>query len=654
MSTTPRSSISNTSSVNNEGKTPLLASTLTAAVPLKTSLSSSFGPTAATATTEETKEHSYYPKPRAKKFIYELLSIQDKDDHERSRDLIGEIERMLEFKNCLPGIGLGRVKNCKTKGCTIKNPCPSLDRNTIHSLLDDKDCNGICKNCGLYLSLWDEENFNSKKSLLSPNSSANNKINCFQIFKFDSTTCITKEDIKNKQVHILCNGCKNFAQIFYSDPQLFSLFSSIVFKRYPVPSTGVDSLYFPRLESINEDNQFISVTIGTKIGAKSSFTRKWLQQEGFVTYALPPNVEIDMKRYESNYQERYKRLNDKNEHVSKTSYFDQEDINIKSKKKPKKPSSATTTTVSKIVKEEDLYRNRWGFLVFGGIPIDPRRSVQKTKLDSLAYVPISPLNELSDSNYLMTTKYLATLQKRFDYEDFIRWGLDTFRRATPRFKKGGKWCSKSSLLEQDFKKLEEYKNLCLRILTLSDEKEEVQKAVQDLNEQKRTIFNQIRSRCLSTLESNDEAGKKLLAKYNLEAKIDGKRQERKTITKEYLAKILPDLLREYKILSKQEASTEELKNKCALMITQLYKETDKKSDSKLDKAYAQKTFSLVYRDPERSKDTNEKRTNSNSQYHEKKRKIKELKEEEERKERKTAENELLSKRSKLNMDADID
>lgn len=657
----------------------------------------------------------YYPKPDENKSITHLIDLHKKGGENRAK-LIVELKKLCKNEKFMSNIGLARNKICKN--CKPKEPCDTLKTDDLFHLLYES--NGICRSCNISLSLYEENDAAERP-----------KINGFQIFKYANKNCITKNDMKpaddgRMKINVMCKGCTSLAEICYNENVILNYYRKIIFHKSSYKTNGVDSVYFPRLDYVDEKYRNLDIISSKKMGGKLTILKNWLKQEGFVTYLLPKQVEIEMLKNED-HQWKYgqdgknklasdgkeiiedmdddddrdqdqdlnknksenddsdsdseklsvrkdnksgniihdddrdhdhnpeaicdKNGNYHNRHINQSSYFGFKDC-VKDRELSKDSSKRKKPVIVRTVEENEMYKNRKGYVIFK-IPIDPRKSVQKNGLASIELTRKNrniPFPKKGDEvtaatvdNYLFTTYYLSALEKRFEYEDFIRWGLDVFRRITPPFKEvehdADANSDSTSMVEKrelENKELEKLVHLSIKESEVKDKIKELKKEGSKYTAEKKEIESALKSKCIGMIEANDSETNQILQQHNIQATIRELKIPIKPPTKEYLTSNLFNYFKQYKL--NRIKDDEILKVRLAQIVADIY--------SPFERNLKEAKFELKYVDPVKAaeKETKRQITRDNS----KKRKI------EEEKKKKNIKSKVENKSKKLKENSSVE
>jgi hypothetical protein len=547
----------------------------------------------------------YYPKATPENQLSRYFDLLESKDEHVSRSLLIKLAnqyRAEQFK-----IDMGLKRNVKCQNCTSKDPCDILSYDDIHSLLISS-CNvksncGMCKSCGIELTMWDESR---DKQLISS----------WNICTFDINSCKTKEGLG--QLRIFCRGCCAFAELCYYDFSIMNYYRRIVFHMTGNESPGY---YFPKVESIDEKDRSVVMAPNKKcFGTKVQIMKHWPRQEGFVVYELPQDLEAQILK-DTERKDLINSLDFANDETNFSKYYGDGDLDIKLPTKvvrinPNAPVAAKKRKLpdekkkkSKVTDAAELFRNQSKYVVFK-IPIDPRKSMKKKSLSALAVTPMDRKDEMKPGNSLFTTRLLAALEERFDYEEFIRWGLDYFRVVTPHFipKKVSEQDDMhvKKFNESDQKALQEIKGISIRSKARDKQVKALKSEIKQYDVQKNNLVSTMRSKIISLIESNDSM--EVLTNQNLVATMAERKADRVNLKKEYVASRLPFLLMKYGLVSEDEKK--EADDKCAQIAEDLFdsaKITSKKT-----------TFSLKYVDPEEEQKKKDNLAQSKKNYTERK------------------------------------
>ena len=553
----------------------------------------------------------FYPPPEDENSIRHLLALREnptstniEEAKQQSRTLFMKIATLWgkeEFKN-----SLGIDRHTKCTNCTIKDPCKALEANDIHTLLCEQnpELPGACESCGLLLSMYDPELGDKQK------------ISCFAFTVADSSICKTKSNIK----WLTCQMCYMMHQKCYLETEIFNHIRKVYFKQY----LKIDSptYYFPKLDNINERSQSVVMAANKKAGPRGTILRQWAKQEGFVVYELPSDLEVYFikerekdKRTVEEKEKELKHIAELNSHVAVSNYFSENDEDIRVKGEIIKRK---TTAKKATINEDELYRNNSKYVVFK-IPIDPRKSIQKKSLSALALRRMNTTDtskkaqEITSDNCIYTTKLLSSLEKRFEYDEFIRWALDTLRISTPKFvpKHFDEKTNNNLSSQEDQATLNIIKKMSMDMKTIETEVKKMKTEQKKITSAKAELVSTLRPKILNLLEMNGSLLS--VTNHSLVPTISerGATSTKRTIKKEHLAKDLPDCLEKYGF-KYSSTDKKEIREQCVQMAEDLFAAVgvQKKETS----------FTLKYVDPEIDKVRKEKIAASKKKYVNKKKK----------------------------------
>lgn len=503
------------------------------------------------------------------------------------------------FKNEVFKEEMGLNRNLKCECKVTKQHCKLLSHDDIHSLFMDTfpDGDAKCPSCGIELTMWDDKR---EKQLISS----------FKICTFEINKCKTVSSIFSnpKKTRIFCNGCFAFAEACYFDQAIMNYYRKIVFRE-----TGEFSIspgyYFPRIESIDEENRTIVISPDKRFGTKAELTKHYPKQEGFVTYSLPIDIEKELIK-DSARKEYIEKYSNPNEDTYFSKYYGapgtDDDIklptrvvrinpNLKddepapSKKRKLTESKKSKVAANNTLSESDYFKNQSKYVVFK-IPIDPRKTMKKKSLSGLTLTTVDKTDNLEPGNCLLTTRLLAALENRFDYNEFIRWGLDHFHIVNPLFlprkASSDDPSNLKKLNEAELKVLSEIKKASILSNKIASEISERKKEVKKFEVFKNAHVLNMRSKLISILESNDSVD--ALTNQDLVATMSERKVDRVNIKKEYMISKLPRLVAKVGLASK-EFNEQEIEEKCAQIVEDLF-DAAKNSNKKT-------TFSIKYVDP---------------------------------------------------------
>lgn len=550
------------------------------------------------------KLKTYYPPPSDDLSLKLLLQLRNDDEStptERNtfRNRIAENLKNDEFKNYL---NLNFLAKCAITNCKKKTPCKLIDADFINQYL----ISPICDSCGIEMTMWDQNkqiqniscwnicawNSDCCKTKVIGDLELKKKISTNTIDKDDSTdTNINSFDTKiqlakvKKMYGFYCNGCTTLAEFCYFDRGVMNHYRFQLFYR-SMEECKSKGYYYPRINNIfNVDSgpkYFDVAEMRTFGGGRTNLSKQWEKQKGFVTYKLPQGLAIEHQKDDDRYNF-IQKFNAKNEEWYNGKYIDPSDPDIKEKTSTttkKKPATITTSGGKKkkiatpakkklkvdsnnknnskesILDPTEYYdhRNNRDYVNFK-IPIDPRKSLKKKKHLSTLSLTVADRNMgdllISDSeiemkdNYLFTTKLLLQMESRFEFEDFLRWGLDTFRIVTPNFEpiRSNQSESTHKMNDEDLKSLADIKSLYETTKEMEKKISSTREDISMTNKTREKIVESIRTKIIGSWESPES--QRILENYNLVAKMNERKVSKVKMSKEFIISKLSSLLMKY-------------------------------------------------------------------------------------------------------------
>jgi hypothetical protein len=560
----------------------------------------------------EVNSKKYYPKDRPENYLSHYLELAKSNENNQRQLLIGTIAQNLKNSQFLQDMGIIPNKLCHCHKNGAENKCRSIDQNDVVSLIkkyaytEEKDReweNGICKSCGIAMTMWNP-------------AAKTQRISCFQICAFDVNTCLNKQSIP--QLRIYCRGCCVIAESCHFDYNSMNYYRQILFRMTGDQSPGY---YFPTIDIIDEKQRSVAIPANKNVGDRVTISRIWRAQEGFVTYSLPRNLEIELLKDDER-KGKILKYNFSNVETNNSEYYGSNDPDIKRIKSvitagatvaPWPPALETlndglssssssisdaggqgsggTPTVAPVRKKRveskvgkarseakarlleeamapiKLYSTDDKFISFK-IPIDPRKSVKKTSLSAMTLTALDRNLVAEGSNCLFSTQLMSTLEGRFDYEEFLRWGLDCFRQVTPIFlpQKSNHY-SEDKWNDEDKKKIEDIGRISIAIKKKAEEIKKLKGDIKDFEVEKKEQIKGMRSKIISLVDSNESL--ELLSKHNLVAAMKERKPTKVNLKPDFVLNYLPHLLTAHKLVS-PDISSDLISQKCKQITDALF------------------------------------------------------------------------------------
>lgn len=555
-------------------------------------------------------KHKYYQSEESNTLQYYLNAYSVANSHDSI--LKTKIYSLMANENFKQGMGLARHPRCKN--CTKDDPCPLLGENNVYDLIieqyyigkKDSIIFGKCNSCMVPLTMFDE----SKKI-------SEQKISTWVITS--GTACKTIKFLD--KLRIFCRGCATLLELCYQDIKLFNHYRKVLFHGTGPASPGY---YFPSLTSIDEKNRNVAIKSRMSLGGAKNTINLWKSQDGFPVYKVFDESLKNELLKDTERRDIIAMNNDANPQTKTSAYYGSDpDIKyplrtckistepgstitieeLESKNKKRKPLKATSSRAKKSSAKEikiPQYTLELDYIVFK-IPMDPRKSMNKN-LSAIHLSTIDTDSKMGITNCVMTTNLLNKLQKRFVYEDFLRWGLDCFRTITPRFEPKKTLLDKDlELSEEDYKEL---KNMSKRFETIKEKEKSISVIKDDIkliDRENKSIIDRLNSKLINMTETGTDSK---LKDFNLVAKISsrstGSRMPKKLQVG--LQNTLPGLITKY-ILGKEPDDQKAFSEKCQL----IYQEF-------LDKYTVQEKtgiFTVTYVDPNVERKSKRRKTEEN-------------------------------------------
>lgn len=545
----------------------------------------------------------FYQQDGKENYLSYYLALLKSSDLHAQQALVAKIVNQLRNPQFKMDMGMVASKKCPCFKKDEDQKCKTIDQNDIVNLIrkyclpEEKErewTTGLCQSCGIELTMWDE-----RRQV--------QRISSFNICAFDVNTCINKETIPNLRIY--CRGCSVFAELCYYDWSTMNYYRGMVFHMKGDQSPGY---YFPNIDVIDEKHRSVAISANRDIGDRAAISRQWRAQEGFVTYSLPKRLELELLK-DGDRKVKIKAANNPNIDAYTSAYYEEGDPDIKKiksvlptkefgvdgglvqgrapAKKRKlgesKMAKARAEAKAKAIAEASVATKLCSmddkFVVFK-IPIDPRKSMKKRSLSALTLTTMDRNQPLEEGNCLLTTRLLAGLEERFDYEEFLRWGLDCFRVVTPLFlpQKATMHCE-LKWTEEDKKKIEEISKISASVKKKADDIKKLNAEIKNFENSKNEYVKDLRSKIISLVDSNEDL--ELLSKHNLVPTMSERKQARTNLKPDLVLNQLPHLLSAHGLLVDGiDPST--LSEKCKMITDNLFdsaKAPPKKS-----------TFSLKY------------------------------------------------------------
>jgi hypothetical protein len=252
------------------------------------------------------------------------------------------------------------------------------------------------------------------------------------------------------------------------------------------------------------------------------------------------------------------------------------------------------------MKEEPFYQRHRDHIIWK-IPMDPRRGTKKhlsaLKLNPINFDNINSHRRNNNNNdeddddddtnenennididgdgdgnnsqkndrsmYLFTNRLLYELEKSFDYEDFIRWGMDHFREVEPEFipirssisEKAHTW------EQEDKKKLEEIKKLFELNIEFNAKLKVEREYIKQCKYKTDELVQSLQAKIVGSVESFEDQ-KMLYEQYGLIPSIKESNISSVKMNEEFIAQKLPRLLYKTGIL-KPNLSNQRIQQVCA-------------------------------------------------------------------------------------------
>ena len=588
----------------------------------------------------------YYPKDKKENYLSHYLDLAKNGVDKNTRQtLLGTIAINLKNSRFLNDMGLVPNKNCSCHKLDVDHKCGLIGQNDVFDLIqkhtssDEKGReweNGICKSCGIEMTMWNA-------------ASEVQKISSFQICAFDVNTCLTRATLPNLRIY--CRACCAIAEACHYDHKMMNYHRQIMFHMTGDISPGY---YFPTIDIIDEKQRSVAIPSNRMVGDRHVISQMWNAQNGFVTFRLPKELELKMGQ-DAERKDKIMKYNCRNVHANTSEYFGDNDPDIKRIKSvvgvavdpippkasgdvdglsssssssssfssslalgglgavaaPKrgrkvaggesKRSRAVAEAKAKLLAESyvhiEPYEGDDRFIVFK-IPIDPRKSVKKKSLSAMTITALDKNLPAEDGNCLFSTRLISWLEEKFEYREFLCWFVDCARQVTPEFfpQKSSSY-SDEKWDDEDKERIEEIGKISLVVKGKADEIKKLKTEIAACEAEKKERIKGMRSKIIALVDSNESLD--LLTKHNLVATMSERKATRPNLKPDFLLNRLPQLLLAHKLIS-SETSQATISEKCKQI-------TDSLFDSSKIPQKKKTTFTLKYYNEQDEKNKKEER-----------------------------------------------
>ena len=443
----------------------------------------------------------------------------------------------------------------KDRTVPAQQQCKLLDETELTTVLDKQQ--GCCESCRIPLTLF---NKTAQKQAIS----------FLRVVTWQPHRCKSLQTIR-----LYCQACALLKQVCLHDYATFQDQRRRLFASRRV--NKLEAYYVDRLTPSNCPR----VTKGP-YGSKRELFALWARQQGLVTYRVPESLRLSVTRdhqrlvadgllpdltemeleplvFKSNFTKKSEteskavadrdRDGSHDDLVQQQDYFAMADGDEKKKGgrgRKRKLHEMTGEEEAKSYNEkwsqglasEDLLANHPGEYVTFYIPLD-HRNYLLSWLNKMVPMAADPLQPLSPTNCLLTTKLLMSMENVFGLGQFLRYGLSVFRRAAVKFVEP---VAKPAAILSDATSLS-----LKQVHALLLEEEQLALKLKTIRKQKVASFARLKP-TLASFRHNETDLANLNTKFAIELKCSNSRNTLKPMDEDYLQSVLPGLLIQHGLL----------------------------------------------------------------------------------------------------------